>query len=112
MVIFKGEVGSSNLKTCGRSLRVLWIGRNWWDSFHFQGSLSFIVASKLKALKVDLRKWNEEVFGDVERKKKILWEEVCVVDIIEEVRALDDEERMKAEIFSELERSTLMEEVS
>jgi hypothetical protein len=55
----------------------------WWDSYHFQGSLSFIVASKLKALKVDLGKWNEEVFGDVGRKKKILWEEVCAFDIIE-----------------------------
>jgi hypothetical protein len=55
----------------------------WWDSYLFQGSLSFIVASKLKALKVDLGKWNEEVFGDVGRKKKILWEEVCAFDIIE-----------------------------
>jgi hypothetical protein len=52
------------------------------------------------------------VFVDVWRKIKILWEEVCVVDIIEEVRALGNEERMKAEILSELERSTLMEEVN
>jgi hypothetical protein len=37
------------------------------------------VASKLKALKVDLRKWNEEVLSDVGRKKKILWKEVCAV---------------------------------
>jgi hypothetical protein len=29
--------------------------KQWWDSYHFQGSLSFIVAIKLKALKVDLR---------------------------------------------------------
>jgi hypothetical protein len=72
--------------------------KQWWDSYHFQGSLSFIVANKLKALKVDLRRWNEEVFGDVGRKKKILWEEaeeLCALDIIEE-RAFDNEERMKA----------------
>jgi hypothetical protein len=29
----------------------------WWDSYHFLGSSSFIVANKLKALKVDLKKW-------------------------------------------------------
>jgi hypothetical protein len=34
-------------------------------------------------LKVDLKRWNEEVFGNIERKKKILLEELCVFDIIE-----------------------------
>jgi hypothetical protein len=29
--------------------------RQWLTSCHFQGSLSFILARKLKALKVDLR---------------------------------------------------------
>jgi NADPH-dependent 7-cyano-7-deazaguanine reductase QueF-like protein len=45
--------------------------------------LSFILASKLKALKVYLNRWNEEVFGNVER-KKILLKELHVFDIIEE----------------------------
>jgi hypothetical protein len=48
--------------------------KQWWDSYHFQGTSSFIVASKLKTLKVDLRRWNEEVFGNVGREKNILWE--------------------------------------
>jgi hypothetical protein len=70
--------------------------KQWWDSYHFQGSLSSILANKLKALKVDLRRWNEEVFGDVERKKKILGEEeLSIFDIVEEERALGDEERKK-----------------
>jgi hypothetical protein len=85
----------------------------WWDSYHFLGSSSFIVANKLKALKVDLKKWNVEVFGDVGRKREILLEEVCAFDIIEEERALCHEERMrKAKFLSELEKSTLMKEVS
>jgi hypothetical protein len=46
-------------------------------------------------LKVDLKRWNEEVFDDVERKKKISLEELHVFDIIEEERALGVEERMK-----------------
>jgi hypothetical protein len=53
------------------------------------------------------------VFGNVERKKKILLEELQVFDIIEEERALGFEERIKkVEVVSELERSTLLEEVS
>jgi hypothetical protein len=67
----------------------------------------------LKALKGDLKRWNEAVFGNVKGKKKILLEEIRVFDIIEKERALGVEERMKkAEVVSELERSTLMEEVS
>jgi hypothetical protein len=55
----------------------------------------------------------EEVFGDVGRKKKILLEEVCAVDTIEEERTLGDKERRKKEeVVSELGRFTLMEEVS
>lgn len=53
------------------------------------------------------------MFDNVERKKKIHLEELRVFDIIEEKRALGPEERTKkAEIVSELGRSTLIEEVS
>jgi hypothetical protein len=84
----------------------------WWDSYHFQGSPSFILDSKLKALKFDLRRWNE-FFGIVERNKKILWEKLRVFDIIEKERVLGVEEKMKkAKVVSKLERSMLMEEVS
>lgn len=87
--------------------------KQWWDSYHFQGFLSFILACKLKALKADLRKWNEEVFDNVERKRKILLEELHVFDIIEEERAFGIEVRLKkAKVVNELERSTLMDEVS
>jgi hypothetical protein len=57
-------------------------------------------------LKVDLNRWNEEVFGKVERKKKVLLEEPSVLCIR---MTLGVEKIMKkAEIVSELERSTLM----
>jgi hypothetical protein len=32
--------------------------RLWWTSYHFQGSPSFIFSQKLKALKIDLKRWN------------------------------------------------------
>lgn len=37
-------------------------GRNWWASYSFSGTPSFILAVKLKALKFDLKKWNNEFF--------------------------------------------------
>lgn len=52
--------------------------KRWWDSYHFQVSPIFVLASKLKALKIDLKRWNEEVSGNVERNKKILLEELRV----------------------------------
>jgi hypothetical protein len=33
--------------------------KQWWDSYSFQGLPSFVLACKLKALKLDLKKWNE-----------------------------------------------------
>jgi hypothetical protein len=42
---------------------------NVWWAYEFHGLPSYVLANKLKALKVDLKKWNE-VFGDVGKKKK------------------------------------------
>jgi hypothetical protein len=43
------------------------------------------------------------VFSDVGRKKKILLEEVCAFDAIEEERTLGDERRKNEEVVNELE---------
>jgi hypothetical protein len=87
--------------------------KQWWDSYLFQGSPSFVFARKLKALKLKLKKWNEEVFGNVERNKRIIVEDLRAFDVLEEGRALGGEELLKkAKVIRELERCTLMEEVS
>ena len=39
--------------------------QQWWTSYCFTGSPSFVLAQKLKTLKEDLKKWNKEVFGDL-----------------------------------------------
>lgn len=44
----------------------------WWQSYHFHGSLSHVLACKLKSLKGDLRRRNDEIFGHV-GKRKIGW---------------------------------------
>jgi hypothetical protein len=43
------------------------------------------------------------MFGNVDGKKKILLEELCVFDVLEEEKALGVEEKMKAKVVSELE---------
>jgi hypothetical protein len=68
--------------------------QRWWESYDFQGLPSYVLANKLKALKVDLKKWNVEVFGDVGKKKKNkeLLEGNKELECFEEVRGLVEEE--------------------
>jgi hypothetical protein len=44
---------------------------------------------KIKALKMDLKKWNEEVFGNIECNKIKLLDDLRELGAIKEVRALD-----------------------
>ena len=56
------------LKTEGFVERV----QDWWSSHHYEGTSSFILTNKLKALKVDLKKWNAKEFGNVSSWKNTL----------------------------------------
>jgi exonuclease III len=87
--------------------------RGWWNSFQFFGSSSFVLAKKMKALKWELKRWNEEEFGDVRDKNKASSEELKALDSIEEERPLTEEEKeRKRQISRELEVSLLQEEIS
>jgi hypothetical protein len=82
------------------------------DSYSFEGLPSYILANKLKNLKTDLKKWNEEVFGDIGRKKKELMEGIQEMDGVAENRGLMEDEKMKMEDMSrELENTLLYEEI-
>ena len=37
--------------------------RQWWDSYMFSGTPSFIFGGKLKDLKNDFKLWNTQAFG-------------------------------------------------
>jgi hypothetical protein len=63
--------------------------KSWWGLYLFGGLPSFVLANKLKSLKRDLKKWNEEVFGDIGRKKKELLEGIQELDAMAETRGLD-----------------------
>jgi hypothetical protein len=87
--------------------------KSWWDSNTFDGLPSFVLANMLKSLKPDLKNWNEEVFGDIGRKKKKeLLEGIQEMDVLAEDRGLTEVEKSKmANMSRELENTLLCEEI-
>ena len=67
--------------------------RDWWGSFSFVGSPSFVLAKKLRALKGEIKKWNSEVFGNVGARNRAWAEELELLDNYKEGRGLSREEK-------------------
>ena len=87
--------------------------KGWWESYHYEGTRSFILAKKLKALKLDLKKWNEEVFGNVGYKRQQLMIQLNQLDVNAEDRPLSVEENLLRErLRADIERNALLEEIS
>ena len=87
--------------------------KTWWASYLFQGTPSFILAKKLAALKLDLKKWNETEFGNVTYKKQDLWSKLNVLDAKEETHRLTAEEKLvQVNLRTDIEKLTLLEEIS
>ena len=86
--------------------------RSWWESYQVEGTPSFVFASKLKALKADLKKWNETVFGHVNAQKQNLLAGLRELDGVADLRPLSDEEKGKRELLTtNLEKVILMDEI-
>jgi hypothetical protein len=87
--------------------------KGWWESYHFEGIPSFILARKLRALKLDLKKWNVEVFGNAQNRRRQAMFDLNVLDVEAELPPLSSEERVqKIRLVEELKRSFLQEEIS
>ena len=87
--------------------------KKWWASYVFQGTPSFILAKKLAALKLDLKKWNEVEFGNATFKKQDLWSKLNVLEAKEETLRLTAEEKLdQSNLRTDIEKLTLMEEIS
>ena len=52
----------------------------WWASYLYQGTRSYILAKKLVALKLDIKKRNEAEFGNVTFKKQQTWSKLNALD--------------------------------
>jgi hypothetical protein len=87
--------------------------RAWWSSYSFDGTPSFVLTQKLKALKGDLKVWNKQVFGDVGVKRQQLECELQLLEEKESESSLSDDDRCRREECKiELEKVARMEEAS
>ena len=85
---------------------------SWWETYLFQGTPSFSLANKLKMLKLDLKRWNVEEFGNIGLRVQNLWKDFNELEVIEDDRVPSVEEsREKDRISGELEKATLLEEI-
>ena len=79
----------------------------------FQGSPNFILANKLKALKMDLKRWNREEFGYIGLKKNNLMHSLHLLDTIAEGRQLIVSEKLERIcLTTDLEENILLDEIS
>jgi hypothetical protein len=92
----------------------LWIGSGFGGRLiAFKALLASSSLKSFKALKVDLKRWNEQEFGNVEFRKKMHMEELCTFDRLEEQHGLSPEEKeRKCGVIRDLENSIFQEEIS
>ena len=87
--------------------------RDWWQSFEFRGTHSYVLMEKIKALKVKLKAWNKEVFGNVDEQKNSTLKKVALWDDIESRRPLSDGERQeRMSPMEDFKKWAIMEEIS
>ena len=87
--------------------------QSWWNRHSFVGSPGFVLAKKLKALKEDIVQWNRREFGNVERQKKQLMEELKILDAKEGELGLSDGEKChRVTLRSQVEHLFSLEEIS
>ena len=88
---------------------------NWWDSYQFVGSHSFVLAQKLKAIKGDLKKKKgmRRNLGMSFCKKNLLMADLRELEVVEDSRPLSVEEKSKKELtIVGLDKLILLEEIS
>ena len=85
--------------------------QSWWNQYSFVGTPSFVLAKKLKALNEDIIQWNRREFGNVDRQKKQLLEELKILDA-KELGLTDREKCYRADLRSLVEHLLSLEEIS
>lgn len=65
---------------CLHNTDLLELMQQWWATYSFHGSAGFILSKKLQALKIDIKTWEREVFGKVDRQIESIISELAVLD--------------------------------
>ncbi|WKA06987.1 hypothetical protein VitviT2T_024859 [Vitis vinifera] len=87
--------------------------KSWWEGVSFNGSASFILAEKIKVLKVKLKEWNRDSFGRIELRKNAALEQVQFWDAREKTSRLNLEElEARKEAREDYKKWVLLEEIS
>lgn len=87
--------------------------KNWWVGLNFNGSHSFVLTAKLRALKAVLKSWNKDVFGIIEARKGAMLNQVAFWDEKERVTTLSMEEvEARNEARKDYKKWVLREEIA
>ncbi|KAL7202667.1 hypothetical protein ACSBR1_034189 [Camellia fascicularis] len=82
-----------------------------WEESVFTGWTCFVIVMKFRNIKMELKKWNKEVFGNVPFSLKGAQEELYEVDLVAEFRDLVEYEVVrKKEVRRQVWSLTKMEE--
>ncbi|XP_068504674.1 uncharacterized protein [Phaseolus vulgaris] len=73
-----------------------------WDNFDVQGSGIYVLKEKLKKLKIELKIWNKEVFGDVNLASEELQMRIDELDTRDDDNGLEESEREERRSRNEL----------
>jgi hypothetical protein len=63
-----------------------------WESYQVGGWMGYVLKEKLKRLKGALKKWNKEVYGNVDSKIAVLIDDIEELDLKGEVEGLSEDE--------------------
>jgi len=66
--------------------------KGWWDSEIFVGRPDYILACKMKALKVKLKEWSKTIQGNLGLQKQNILNQLYELDMIQEQRCLSEDE--------------------
>ena len=81
------------------------IVKEWWRNYNINGNEIWILKEKLKRLKKDLKVWNKEVFGHVDRSKENIMSKISELDKKDKDNGLEEEGRSERKhLFAELKK--------
>lgn len=85
--------------------------KNFWEGIEVEGWAAFVLKEKLKNLKVELVRWNREVFGHLDTKIAGLGDEIRLLDLKAEASGIDETEFcIRKSLLNELWEKTIMKE--
>lgn len=70
-----GDLIRLDLRICGLHKDYLGNFKKWWEESEVQGWEGFKFMKKLEQVKLEIKKWNKEVFGVIRVRKVEYWKE-------------------------------------